>query len=790
MQRTRPNLLKYFALPLPLLLCACALLLSRQPAPQLRADRLELFPRSAPLSAPAQIYWNDYDVPFIEAQSDRDLAFLIGVTQAHLRLGQMELLKRVAQGRLSESAGPFTIEIDHALRILNFRGAARTSAQALDAPTREWISAFVDGVNYYATNAREPPPEFAPLNIRFEQWTVEDVLTVGRLASTDVNWLQWLQLLQLRGEPAYADYSRRLYAYGAASTYSFTRADATAGPQPRLMPARSALMERLRAPAHFSGGQARSRSLIDAQSLLAQLLRSTSRSGSNAFALAPGRTAEGAAILAGDPHLGLTLPNLWVIMGVKSPSYHGLGFMLPGVPALTIGRTPHFAWGGTNMRGRSSDLYDVTTIPETELSAREETIAVRAWPDQTIRIRSSPAGPILSDASVVAAPPGRRIALRWAGHNPSNEIGAFLNALRAQDFSEFRQAFADYAVSSQNFLYADAGGSIAHILAYRQPLRDATPADDFLLDWNDPAQRWRGTRTPLELPYSLNPRAGFLASANNAPTEVTPPINPFYGDNDRVDRMAAALGTGERLSLADVKALQLDVQSPRALQLRDALAPLLNVEEPLIEALRNWDGRYTKDSRGALALQLVAAALGKLYYEERYGAAVAEALLGSELALRFILDDVQDPRLAEKLPAALALARPVFNEYRVWGAFHQLRLQHPLGNLPLLGAAYRYYEGPVDGSSTTLYKSAHALQLTPHTATYGAQSRHIHVLNDPDANYFALLGGQDGWPGAEGFMDQWPLWRAGEYMRIPLRLESVQREFHRVVEIAPADASR
>ncbi len=788
MQPARLILLKTCAVLAPIFLCACALLLARRPAPQLRADRLEQFPRRAPLGAPARIYWSDYDVPFIEAQSDRDLAFLIGATQAHLRLGQMELLKRAAQGRLSESVGPFTIEIDHALRILNFRGAARTSAQALDAPTREWISAFVDGVNYYASNARAQPPEFAPLNIRFEKWSVEDVLTVGRLASTDVNWLQWLQLLQLRDEPAYADYSRRLYAYGAASTYSFRLADADSGP--RLFPARPGLNERLQGPGRFLQAHSHNKSIIAARPMLAQLLLSTSRSGSNAFALAPGRTRAGAAILAGDPHLGLTLPNFWIIMGVISPSYHGLGFMVPGVPAFAIGRTPRFAWGGTNMRGRSSDLYDVTDIPESQLSAREELIAVRAWPDRRVVVRDSPAGPILSDASVVAAPPDRRIALRWAGHDPSNEIGAFLNVLRARNFPEFRRAFAAYSVSSQNFLYADAGGSIAQILAYRQPLRDAEPQNDFLLDWTDPGQRWRGYRGPLELPYSLNPRAGYLASANNAPTELNPPINPFFGDNDRVDRMAAALGTSGRLSLSDVMTLQRDVRSPRALQLRDALLPLLSVDEPLLEALRNWDGRYAKDSRGALALQLVAAALGKLYYEERYGAAVAEALLGSELALRFLLDDVPDPRLAEKLPAALELARPVFDEYRVWGAFHQLRLQHPLGNLPVLGAAYRYYEGPVDGSSTTLLKSAHALQLTPHTATYGAQSRHIHVLNDPDANYFALLGGQDGWPGAEGFMDQWPLWRAGEYMRVPLRLETVRREFKRVVEIAPADASR
>lgn len=742
----------------------CALLSASRHDNVSRSDRLQRFPRNAPLAAAAQIYWNDYDVPFIEAQNDDDLPFLLGMVQAHLRLGQMEFLKRVAQGRISESAGPLTVEIDHALRIIGFRRGAERAAQALDPVSRRWLERYVAGVNFYAAQMKAPPPEFSALNIRFEPWSVEDALTVGRLAATDVNWLQWFQLLSLREEVGYDEFRRRIYAYGAASTPSFTASAPANGEE------RSALARRS----------------------LAALLLGLSRSGSNAFALSPSRTEEGAAILAGDPHLGLFVPNFWILVGLKSPGYHALGFTVPGVPVIAVGRNNHFAWGGTNMRARSSDLFDVTALPESELRMRRETIVVRAWPDTEVEIRESAAGPLISDAAVVNAPRGRRIALRWLGHDPSDEIGAFLAVIRARDFDEFRAAFADYAVSSQNFLYADQKGNIGQILAYRQPLYDNAEEADFIRDWAKAEQRWNGFRSPQQQPYSLNPSDGYLASANNLPTNSEPAVNPFFGDNDRIDRLKDRLRTG-RYSLQRVRELQLDVYSARGVELRDRLIGALaqnpasdglwQKHEAMLQSLRAWDGQYRSDSAGALALQLIAAAQAERFYTRRAGEKVAAAIMGGELSFRFLIDDSGSSEFIAELPAAIEQAAPRFARYQSWGQFHRLRLQHPLGNIPLVGSPYRFYEGPAAGSSTTLHKTAHPLQLDEHIATYGAQSRHIHVLDDLDANYFVLLGGQDGWLGSEGFLDQWPLWQAGEYMHVPLRLETVRQRFQRTILI-------
>jgi penicillin amidase len=111
-----------------------------------------------------------------------------------------------------------------------------------------------------------------------------------------------------------------------------------------------------------------------------------------------------------------------------------------------------------------------------------------------------------------------------------------------------------------------------------------------------------------------------------------------------------------------------------------------------------------------------------------------------------------------------------------------LRLAHPLGLIPMIGRRYRFADRPAAGTSESLMKTAHGLTNRRHGAAYGSVARHISDLSDPDANYFALLGGQDGWFGSGNFTDQVPLWQRGEYVVLPLLPASAAKNFrHRTV---------
>ncbi len=638
-------------------------------------DRLAAFPtKGLPLSKPVTVYWDDHQVPFIEAQSDADLAFTLGLVHAHLRLGQMEIMRRIATGRLAEVAGPLATDIDVALRTIDFGRVAAKAEREMPPDTRRFVEAFVAGINHYQFTAERLPHEFRVLALKREKWTVRDVITVGRLAGTDVNWLVWFRLLQLHERKDWPKIWASLTRAGSDSVVSFG------------LPRKAEQLDRL--------------------------LRGTSKNGSNSVAVAGWRTGTGAAMIANDPHLGLTVPNLWLVAGIKSPSYHAVGLMVPGLPFVAVGRNPWIAWGGTNMRAASSDLYDVSKLPPGTFTTRREHIRVRWWRTRTIDIRETPLGPVISDAPPLGWK-GKPLALRWIGHEHGDEITAFLKVSRARDWGQFRQAFATYAVSAQNMLYADAKGNIGQVMATMLPVRPNRQPPDLILDPTDPDWQWQGVRTSLDLPSAYNPATGFLASANNKPTVADVPVGYFFSADDRISRMKQLLDTGKRVSVADLKRLQRDVYMTSSVALRDAVVAKLAAADSgnpgdgldpaarrVLDLMRAWDGQYRARSQGAVAFELFATHLTRAHFAARFDGKARDAMIGFSRARVMVTAAVEAAPAEQIVPmlrAALAAAGEKIGDFPTWGDMHRLRLAHPLAFIPLMGGRYRFAEFPARG---------------------------------------------------------------------------------------------
>jgi len=741
------------------LLVGCAIL-SPLPKKTGLAQRLAMFPtKDLPLKGPVTIHWNEHQVPFIEAKNDADLAFALGLVHSHLRLGQMELMRRIAAGRISEMAGPMASEIDHSLRILNFGRAAAETEKRMPAKTKAWVTAFVAGINHYQKRVRKLPSEYRLLGLDREPWTVRDVLTVGRLASTDVNWLVWFRTLQLRDRKDWPQVWAKLVKAGGDSMASFRG--------------------------------------TTKQAALDDILRGLSRSGSNALAISGKRTRSGAALMANDPHLGLMLPNLWLIAGIKSPSYHAVGLMVPGIPFVALGRNARIAWGGTNMRAASSDLYDASKFKPGEIRTRVETIRVRWWRNKKVTVRETPVGPMISDAPLLKVA-GGPVALRWVGHEASDEITAFLKVQRAGNWQEFRAAFKSFAVSAQNMLYADVEGNIGQLMAIRLPVRrDAVPRD-LVLDPTRARDRWQGYLTALDLPASYNPKAGFLASANNRPAATRVPVGYFFSTDDRVKRMAALMKGNGKVTLDALKGVQRDVYLISAVELRDQILSKIDAskiegatpqQKAVLKSMRDWDGHYRVSSRGAVAFELVhhflSRALRARLYEPQIAGLMANQARNKALLVKDIERSEAAPLKAD-LKAALAAAAGRFGEFDNWGAYHRLVVGHPLARLPVIGNRYRFVNVPAEGSNDTLWKTAHGTTDERHPARFGSNARHISDLSDPDANWFTLLGGQDGWFNSSTFKDQVPLWLKGGYVKVPFRMETVRKDFKHKTQLVPA----
>lgn len=715
-------------------------------------QRLAALPtHGAPISRPVVIRWNAHHVPFIEAETDRDLAVALGIVHAHLRLGQIEALRRISAGRMSEMVGPVALGIDHTLRIFDFGGPVPEILRKLPEETRTWLEGFVEGINHVLFTAA-PPHEFALFDLRRERWTIEDILRLGRLFAADGLWLVWLRLLRIRRSPEWSELWTKLIGGGAL------KVPEPAGAAP-----------------------------VEAAALQA-LLGANNRAGSNALAVGATRSDNGAPWLAGDPHLSLSLPGNWLLTGYRSPGHEAVGLMIPGMPLMAIGRNGTIAWGGTSLHGHMSELCNAAGIASDGWATREEIFKPRWSRPRRRKIRTCDLGPILSDSEYYNSSE-TPLALRWVGHHASDEYTSMIAVSRARNWNEFRWALRDFAVPGLNMVYADAQGNTGHALAAWVP--DGTlPAPDDLVN-HQASGSWRKFLNSTQLPARLNPKSGFIVSANDRPDgEIT--VGHLFSSRDRIDRITRLLEDAPRVGFRELAAIQADVQMDAAQSLARMLAgaarsalgssPGRKCAE-VLELLETWDGNYNAQSRGAAALELMLYAFARAYHSP-------DALMAyhASWALRdFIRADVESGDKAKVGIAARRALRWVSRRLgkRKWGDLHRLRLNHPLGEFPLAGRPYRYFDLSSSGGSDTVMKTANGLAAGRHAVRYGANARYICDMSDPDGGYFVMLGGQDGWFGSTTFADQVELWRRSAYIQLPLREQTVAQMFPHVTTLLP-----
>jgi penicillin amidase len=723
-------------------------------------DRLTMLPTAdLELERPVTIRWTEQQVPFIEAETDRDLAYVLGMVHAHLRLGQMEVIRRISQGRLSEMVGPFTTDIDVAIRTLDLGKAVPEIEAEMPTETRIWTAAFVDGINSYVRQAEATstlPHEFAVLDLDVERWSVADVLTMGRLYSVDINWGRYFRMLPQR---ARSDWPELWAAYLQDGAQALPSYDPNAPSGLRRF---------------------------------TQLLTATGKSGSNAFAVHASRSATGGALIASDPHLGIVIPNVWLLAGFKSPGYHVVGMMPPGVPLIGVGRNRHIAWGGTNLHSANSDLVDVSHLSGDEVKTRTETIRSRWWFDQDSPIRDTPYGPIITDLDVLKdeaeVPISETIALRWIGHRATDELTAMLAVARARNWREFRDALSGFAIAPQAFVYADDAGQIGIATATMLPNRPQDAPTD-VVQPSDGPNDWDHLVTSDTLPAVLNPSAGFVASANNPPAPADVPISYFFAPSDRVDRLNGALMAlaDGGATVRDLMQLQTDTLWPRSVDLiqllldkaraaqKDGWAPTESADG-ILATVAAWDGRYSAGSRGALLAEALMIAFLDRFLENA-GDPRHTTLSRRRVSARALVAAAAPAEVVRALEPALSSVAEAIADDTKWGDVHRLRLAHPLGLIPILGERYVLLDLPASGASQTIMKTAADPSVERHDVFFGSNARHVSDMSDVDANWFVLLGGQDGWLKSETGIDQVPLWERNEYLQLPLSDAKVNEIF-------------
>jgi len=693
------------------------------------------------LSEPVEVLFDGRGIPRIYARSDADAIRALGWVHASERLFQMELLRRVARGELAALIGAGGLDSDREHRRLGFARRASEEAPTLDGASVALIDAYVAGINARIASGRDLPPGFLLMSIEPEPWTRADVLMlayyqtwypatlVQRLAEA------WRAAAAQHG-PEASEWLETLPSWGVSSV-----------PAQRMTEA------------------------------------------SNTWVVSPERSTTGAALHASDPHLDYTMaPGLWYAVGLHSQqSLDVVGVSAPGLPFIAMGHNGQIAFGFTVAPVDLFELYRFERDPDDpnrllgpdgpiELRERIETFSIRGE-DQALSetFRSTRYGPVVSsdDRGVEV--------LHWAGFElPLDRLirnGLAVN--RAQDFEQFRAAATDLGALSVNWSYSDKAGNIGYVQSTPIPLRQH---EHFYqtLDGAEPDNFWAGFVPPEQRPYAFNPEQGWLANANNHAAMGTDLPMPGFYKHLRMRRAVDWLTSKDRFSPEDMRRMQLDRTSERAIRWTPWLSDIARRagHADLAAELEAWDGVMDAESTTAGLFALWWQHLPRHLFD---GGSLADwrhgrTLMDDWLALppeAFELNALERDEAARR-----ALEDALSAGIQPLGDIQSLTIRHPLAVSGPLDAWLDLTRGPlpIGGDAGSLNVAYVAFDEAGQriVARAGPSMRFVMDWSDPDAFTLNLTLGQSGHPLSPHFDDQLDDFMAGRPWRVPFSRQQVE----------------
>jgi len=740
------------------------------------------------LSSDTRVLYDDRAVPHIFAASETDAWRALGYVTARDRLFQLDLQARAGGGTLTELLGAQALRADRATRALGMGRAAERIVAAATGDERQSLEAYAAGVNAYldAMTLRELPLEYRLLDRRPARWSpLRSVQVILRMQHTltrnDVD-LEHLRAAAAVGEAA-ADALFPLHSPIQEpiqpSTGEPRQVPVTVPPPGAPDSAATVALAEVEPEPEAEAG------LVSPLADAGRPHRAASDGdalGSNNWAVAPARTRAGAALLAGDPHLDLTLPSVWYEARIQVPGVvDAYGVTIPGLPAILLGFNRDLAWSFTNSEADLMDrwiervddparpsryLLDGTWVPivprlEAYLGPGGDTLALDT-------VRFSHRGPMRRLGA-------RWLSTRWTALESSGALGAIHRAARARSASAWLDAMTTWGSPPQNLLVADRGGTIAVRTTGRFPIRAGAGRGDRVHDGTTRASDWIGDWAASEWPQSTNPAQGFLASANQEPQD--PRDQPRYlGANWpapwRALRINHLLRGDSAVTAETMRRWQTDPGSARAEHYVPYLvraARTRPADTTLAHAaslLAAWDRRYTLASEAATLFEAVMPEVTARMWDEL----PAEILPGTGVFLP-LLDDPdnvwwddrrtrdrverRDDVLSDALRAGYAATvrahgPPETGGWR-WSRVHHIDIDHVLG-LPSLSA---------QGISTSGGPST----ISPSSTTGGGEGsswRMVVELGPTVRGWGTYPGGQSGNPASSRYDDRLGTWMRGE----------------------------
>ena len=539
------------------------------------------------LSENVTVHFDQNGVPHINAETQKDAYTALGYVHAQDRLWQMELIRRIAPGSLSEIFGDKLVETDVFFAGLGLVEDANESIAKIDINSEAYklTMAYLDGVNQFVEEGATPI-EYNLIGLEKTKFTVNDVYNVFGYMSFSFAIAQKTDpLLQEIKEKLGDNYLAEL----EIPVYSNT-----------------ALLKSEKNPIVKA-------SFAKAMTAMYEQLPISPFIGSNSWVIAADKTKNGKVIFANDPHIGFSQPSVWYQSHIKTPDYEMYGYSLALTPFPLLGHNRDYAYGLTMFENDDVDFYIEKNNPEnlneyetpagfSTYKTVQKTIKIKGAPDSTFTVKISRHGPIMNNL-LKQIDDQRPIAMQWIYKKTDNQIiDVGYQISHAKSLHDFKEGAKLLHAPGLNMMYGDAKDNIAWIASgklykYRDSINtklylDGASGKDEILSYIDFEDN----------PQSINPASNYVYSSNNQPDTIAGILYPgYYLPEDRGQRIEQLLEVKNDWTQEDVQQMIFDVTSPVVPQVIANLVASLKTEnftkneQEALQNLKDWNGEYKKE---------------------------------------------------------------------------------------------------------------------------------------------------------------------------------------------------
>ncbi|TCP23642.1 penicillin amidase [Tenacibaculum skagerrakense] len=579
------------------------------------------------------VFYDDNGVPHINAQNNEDALRAFGYVHAQDRLWQMELIRRLAAGRLAEIFGKDLVRVDKLFSGLGIEEAAVNGIAKIDKTTEAYklTMAYLDGVNQFIDKGATPL-EFYLVGVEKEKYTLKDIYNVfGYMAFSFAAAHKTEPILtEVKEKYGEAHLQELIGSFSKNLTINKTQKN------PEIQAAMS-----------------------EAMNIIYDKLPVSSFMGSNSWVLAPEKTKNGKVILANDPHIGFSQPSVWYQSHIKTPTYEMYGFNLALTPFPLLGHNREYAYGLTMLANDDIDFYIEENNPDNSLEYKTEngfekyklfdkTIKVKGGQDTTYQIKVSRHGPIMNDI-IDQVNYDKPIAMQWIYTKLPNQLllDVSYDLSHASSIESFKRAPANVHAPGLNIMYGDAKGNVAWFSSAKlYQVRDSLCRQVYL----DGASGKDEITEFLEFeenPQAINPDWNFVYSANQQIDTVRGELYPgYYQPQDRAKRIVDILKSQDKFSREEMKKMIFDVTSSTASTIIKDMLNGLDVnnlsssEKEAFEIISAWDGTYKKNSVAATIYNRLLYEFYKSTFKDEMGKGFA-VFLNTQTAKKILATQVK-----------------------------------------------------------------------------------------------------------------------------------------------------